>query len=78
MSTEVSNSRSPNTVVEYIANYMRLVSLAMQTGRDITPYAVDFYNVLIKGKTVTQDDLDILAEKSDLLSTEIQKSLPAE
>lgn len=61
-------------IIGSLSTYLKTVSEAIAAGKDVTPYAVNLYEILIKKREVTQDELDKLATESDAISDEIQKA----
>lgn len=61
-------------IIGSLSNYLTTVGQAIAAGKDVTPYANNLYEILIKKREITQDELDKLATESDVISDEIQKA----
>lgn len=61
-----------------IKNSMEIAKSFIAAGKDVAPIITTVYEILAKGKKVTQADVDKLQAQNDAWSAELQAPLPPE
>lgn len=67
-----------STILSAIKSAIQVATSLYAVGKDIGPILSSVHDILTKGDSVTQADLDALRAQSDAWSAEIQSPLPPE